>query len=253
MEFLKSKYEMKENTEVNGIELYFEEIPNATERANLKNNGFKWHNIKKCWYIKKEKYEKLKNTTNSIELGTVDIENSYSGNGWKGVNADKHLSITEIAKIIKQELKKKYPDCTFSVTTEGNCHYSGLNISLMKSKTNPFNSYDEAVKEMFDNPHTHIYDENKVSGLTELDKHNAEMAKKQIENTLEKQHTSINQYYIDDDYIINDYAKEMFKYIVQLSNSFNYDDSDSMTDYFDTGFYDHYSIGKWGKSFELVA
>lgn len=37
--------------------------------------------------------------------------------------------------------------------------------------------------------------------------------------------------------------------IKSFAQSFNYDDSDSMTDYFDRGFYDHYSIGKWNKPY----
>ena len=44
----------------------------------------------------------------------------------------------------------------------------------------------------------------------------------------------------------------LFKYIFDLCNSFNYDDSDGQIDYFNCGFYDSMSIGKWDKKFELI-
>ncbi len=49
---LHTKYIEKINEEKQGIELYFEEIPTASEREVLKQNGYKWNNTKKCWYIK---------------------------------------------------------------------------------------------------------------------------------------------------------------------------------------------------------
>jgi hypothetical protein len=48
------------NQELNGIELYFESKPNQNIIDELKNNGFRWHNVKKCWYAKQtEKTLKL--------------------------------------------------------------------------------------------------------------------------------------------------------------------------------------------------
>lgn len=40
--------------------------------------------------------------------------------------------------------------------------------------------------------------------------------------------------------------------IKSFAQSFNYDDSDSMTDYFDRGFYDYYYIGKWNKPYTKI-
>ena len=60
---IKTNYQEKRNEEKNGIELYFEEIPTPEERKELKENGFRWHGLKKCWYksaSKQEKKEELK-------------------------------------------------------------------------------------------------------------------------------------------------------------------------------------------------
>lgn len=43
---------MKENTEHKGLELYFDGKPSTDILDILKNNGWHWHNAKKCWYAK---------------------------------------------------------------------------------------------------------------------------------------------------------------------------------------------------------
>lgn len=48
-----NEFEIVENIEKNGIELYFKGIPDANFRQQLKENGFKWNPKKKCWYAKK--------------------------------------------------------------------------------------------------------------------------------------------------------------------------------------------------------
>ena len=44
--------EIIENKEKNGIELKFNDIPSVEIRTELKNNGFRWHRLKKVWYAK---------------------------------------------------------------------------------------------------------------------------------------------------------------------------------------------------------
>lgn len=55
---------------------------------------------------------------------------------------------------------------------------------------------------------------------------------------------------------LNEKANTMMQIIQDYVNSYNYDNSDAMTDYFDTNFYTHFGIGKWGntgyKSIKIV-
>ena len=44
---------------------------------------------------------------------------------------------------------------------------------------------------------------------------------------------------------------EKLKEIFDVINEGNHDNSDSMTDYFDVGFYVHFSIGKWNKPYQI--
>lgn len=144
---------------------------------------------------------------------------NYTGYGWEGSNYDKNLSTVDIAKIIKKQLKQEFPNCKFSVTSEYYAGGSSLSIHLMES---PFRvSNDPAFKG----------------------------------------HISLNQYQFSDSdldesvnngYKITPQAFYIFREVVRLINSYNYDDSDSMIDYFSTNFYFHPHIGKWDKPYKII-
>ena len=80
LEEIKTNYKEVKNEEKNGIELYFEAIPSYNERQILKENGYKWHNAKKCWYKKEGKItkvvEKIKKTAHSLKVGDI-LESSW--------------------------------------------------------------------------------------------------------------------------------------------------------------------------------
>ena len=133
---IKTKYVEKINEEKQGIELYFEAIPTAEERTILKNNGYRWNNAKKCWYIKKNKI------VEPIQLGTSEIENSYSGYGWKGCNSNKHLSMVEIAKIIKDYCVMRDIEIWYWDSTQD------IDIPIKASPTDMGRAkYDEIIRE----------------------------------------------------------------------------------------------------------
>lgn len=54
MELLEIKKNCKivENKEHNGEELYFDEKPSKQVLDTLKENHYRWHNVKKCWFRK---------------------------------------------------------------------------------------------------------------------------------------------------------------------------------------------------------
>jgi hypothetical protein len=49
-----NKFDIIENLEKNGIELYFEGKPSEDFRNMLKQFGFRWNRNKKCWYAKRD-------------------------------------------------------------------------------------------------------------------------------------------------------------------------------------------------------
>lgn len=74
-----------------------------------------------------------------------------------------------------------------------------------------------------------------------------------------KAHAQVNQYWIDTHWQDED-DKAALKKINEIMHNAPgraggrkfYDNSDAMTDYFDTAFYTHLSIGSWDKAYECV-
>lgn len=157
---------------------------------------------------------------------------NYTRSAWEGKNYNGDLDITEIAKLIREDLKIKYPKCRFSITTE---KYSGgraLNLVLTVADFKVFVEPNREVASM-------IYDRNYCRSAEEF--------MEAWGDQIKKGHRGVNQYYIKDDYTLTDEAKEMMTYCKDLADSFNFDDSDAQVDYFHTNFYMHLGIGKWDK------
>ena len=159
------------------------------------------------------------------------IENSESANstrsefytqyGWKGSNYNSSLSTTEIAKIIRAYVKEIYPTWKFSITTEYYSGGSSIHISLMEAPYWIF--HDEQIKN---------------DSYWDLEKENIHI---QLHNVTERQ----KKFFVESAYIV---LEDVYNQI----QSYNYDDSDSMIDYFHTNFYSHFNIGKWDKGFKVV-
>ena len=64
---------------------------------------------------------------------------------------------------------------------------------------------------------------------------------------------SINHYWINDNKELSERGLEVFKTVIDFCNSYNFDDSDSQTDYFHTNFYINFSVGKYDKFFNMSA
>lgn len=86
---IKTNYKEVRNEEKNGIELYFQSIPTPEERKELKENGYKWHGVKKCWY-RSENYTKTEKKAELKELKTL-----------------KKLTPEEVAELAKELWKDK--------------------------------------------------------------------------------------------------------------------------------------------------
>jgi len=65
-------------------------------------------------------------------------------------------------------------------------------------------------------------------------------------------HAQLNEYYPE-----RYQDGDIFKKIVEITNTAgsrpNYDNSDAMVDYFDVGYYTHFSVGSWNKPFVKTA
>lgn len=248
MEGLKTNYKKVENKEKQGIELYFDSIPSSEERNLLKEQGYRWNNQKKCWYIKANKLEGQ--GQKAIKTGyKAEPRYNYTQGAWEGINYDKHLELKEIAKIIKKELKRIYPDFNFSLTSELYSGGQALHIYLMSGTRSVYESYENALQYAYEINAIYETDNGLTDYDIQLNNDKKKYLKKHIENLESLQ---INQYYIEREYTLTEEARNMLKTAKLLADSFNYNDSDSMIDYFDTNFYLHLNVGKWNKPFEII-
>ena len=60
------------NEEKKGEELYFDSKPDYDIIKTLKENCYKWHNVKKCWYRKLEYIGKTRTAEESMKQIGVD-------------------------------------------------------------------------------------------------------------------------------------------------------------------------------------
>ena len=73
------------------------------------------------------------------------------------------------------------------------------------------------------------------------------MVRDRYRSIVESSEYEPNQYRISTDKFLNEYGKSVIQKVYDIINSYNFDDSDIMTDYFHTNFYLDLSIGKWDK------
>lgn len=83
--------------------------------------------------------------------------------------------------------------------------------------------------------------ENFAVGLTDKERSDA---------VLKSRCLNVNQYWIHDHYTGN--CKKFLTELVTAMNEGNHDRSDSMTDYFDVGWYNDIRIGDWNTPYELT-
>ena len=186
------------------------------------------------------------------EAGGKTFDGYMGAVGWEGKNSKENLDITQIAKIVKSQFKKKFPGYKISAKTS---RFSGgeditVMVWLHKSDLMP---KDKFVAEAANNPWQFLGgsywigapDENgawkdyRTDELTNWDKN-------QLTDFFSRYYDyQINYYGSGDKYhrmhygyeaipVLND---EPLKYVKGLVDSFNWDDSNSMVDYFSTNFY----------------
>ena len=142
-----TNYKEVKNEEKNGIELYFEAIPTYQERQELKENGYKWHNQKKCWYKKEGKIakvaEKIKKTVHSLKVGDI-LEASWgyeqTNNTFYRVEALKGATMVVIREVILaiKEREATGPDAENRIYDINSWSYSSIHEKPITRKVKNF-------------------------------------------------------------------------------------------------------------------
>ncbi len=151
----------------------------------------------------------------------------YEEQGWKGVNYSSELRVKDIAVLFRAYVKKHWPQCRFSVTSD----YNSIDISLVSAMFSPWADLE--------NPEVAL----------EIERRKQENPWYDAEATINSGNMQVNHYSVDGILLLSPVSKVMFKDICAFLQSYNFDYSDSQTDYFHTNFYLNIAIGKWNKPF----
>lgn len=199
----------------------------------------------------KNELERMKNN------GIKPMQNSYTGGGWEGTKYDSKLSTKEIAKNITDYSKKEFPDVKLARKTD----YNGIDIHIMSSDKDLYANANDIDKmdsdEVFKTIHESIggvsrLDDwlNKNNRKNELGSYSTQDAKDYLKSELETYRNRKGYNATGNEWYLSDYGKKVVSGLNKEMNSYNYDDSDGMVDYFDTNFYGYVKIGKWDKPYE---
>lgn len=154
----------------------------------------------------------------------------------QGILYDPTKTVKEIAQMLRTILKNKYPKCKFSTTSS----YNSIDITLTQANYSPF--IQTITPEIINKIRAKGFSNNKTD----------DEIKAELEKRLISPRESLNHYYIKDNYILNDKAKEMFEFITKMADAYNFDDSEIQTDYFHSNFYFNLQIGSWDKPFIII-
>lgn len=212
------------NEQLKGVEIYFEGKPSQEVRDNLKSNGFRYHGTKECWFAKQsektiaeaQKHVTILGESKPLTLvaPVVKIQKEVKNNTllplWDRVQFVEGSIVSDRFKFVGS-------------------NYTGLStketaVLVRKLLKGQF----PEVKFSVTSDHNHISITIKQSpyNYSKLE-YSAELRPQQYRDHEKEHNKELNA--------IETYCKE-------LLNSYNYDDSDSQSDYFNTHFYDSVSI-----------
>ena len=246
-------YEINHNEQYNSQEVTFDGKPAQEVIDALKNLGMRWHYLRRCWYgYATESAIKnailATNAGKSAEDGATVTTPGYLGGGaYYGAKSNKHLYGAELSAAIREELKRSgIKGASVRVKTFTGGQEIGITATFTAADVVPFEQYAENYEIR---PGGWIYykdDEGKEQCIwhEQYYKMNSaeqrELRRKAARYEWEKytqRGQQLNKYYLDDYKQFTTAFLEKLKRIRKIANAYNYDESNGMVDYFDTGFY----------------
>lgn len=265
------EYRIIKNEEHNGLEIYFDEKPSEEIRSALKEIKFRWHGMKKCWYgraelstvenilgvkvadVKTEKEEILKTCY------TKEVEAYLGGSGYEGSNSG--VSSSELTVKIREIMKAcGIKGVTVSKKWAGYTPHVTIKFRLASGDVRPF----EDCKNDLMNLNTNRYltsgwvkDPDNAEGIevpsSKFFDWSGEKQQRALELWASKKYESYTEGYpfsICHGWQLKREEAPMFtaqffdrwEAMTKIVNSFNYNKSNSMVDYFDVGFYEDWEI-----------
>ena len=238
------------NDDLNGIEITFASKPDGDILMQLKGAGFRWHRVKKIWYAK-QNAERLalaeQISTGSTETTPAPKKVAEVETGKIDTSGLENYKIScwgsDFTKIMREELKKRGARGV-TVRMIHSCDAFAVTIQL---NADDFRSVEETAERLGDGEIRRRFDRgvyynnmrhnaSELDGLTEEQFRTVKMD--YVRGSMYKL-TEINKYHMEpEDYPqLTVAALERIRAIYKIANAWNYNHSDSMSDYFEVGYY----------------
>ena len=168
---------------------------------------------------------KAKTAAQTTETAQSTRSEFYTANGWRGERYEAGRSLKEIAQLVRAYIKEFFPDYRFSVRTAYASMCQELHVDMKEAPAEIFKAYEEMTKDDISECWRKAV-RNDVWTLSSWDK-----AEEKAE--FERIWSEYGAFYK----CLTDKTRATVKAVDEYVNSFNFDDCDSMIDYFDVNFY----------------
>lgn len=254
-----TNYEIRENNQYNSREVYFDGKPSRATLDALKALKMRWNHVKSCWYGYAQECDLINAiitndrdgediTGEKTEGATVYTDGYLGGGAVYGSKSDKHLYGADLSKAICEDIKAAgIKGVSVRCKTYSGGQSIIATVSLPKSAFVPEADFVADYQIKCNQHWLYYYDSfGKVQSI-HIDNYFAADAVEQ-----EKIRTSVAMYEYDQEtrhecqiyhYHIGSYKSfteetdKLLKKIQSIIESYRYDDSNAMADYFDTNFY----------------
>ena len=198
-------------------------------KETLKKLGCRWSKKRTAWYWKPAAGSSEAKAPEELDVEAIRAE--YSGEysdgymgatRWDGNHSKEYLYGAKLSKALREAFKK----CRIHGVTVSSSTYAGGQSVTVKIKAQPedFRSFEEFEQEEKFKPRDHEIDLQK-------------------EYDWYKEGFSLNHYYLERyESILSTPMMKKIRAIKAIVDSYNYDDSNGMVDYFNRGFYESYYI-----------
>lgn len=149
----------------------------------------------------------------------------YTQNGWEGDRYDPNLSLKEIAQLVRQFIKEQFPTYKFSVRTSYASMCQELHVEMKEAPCKIYKDFSELTAD------------EKTDLIHRMMRNNIFDLASWTDTKLEAEFLRIWEDYGDWYKCPSDQITATAAAVDGFVQSFNYDDSDGMIDYFDNNFY----------------
>ena len=255
-----TNYTITTNNTYNSREITFDGIPSKEVREALKSLKMRWNPKKSCWYGFAQEHEIISaildnsesepTTGDETDGATVYTDGYMGGGAVYGSKSNIHLYGADLSKAIREDIKRAgIKGVSVRCKTYSGGQSITATVSLPESAFVPEAEFVADYQIKCDQHWLYYYDYDSF-GKTQsihIDKYFAADAAEQekirsavamYEFDRETRHEcQINHYHLDSYKSFTEETRKLLKKIQSIIESYRYDESNAMVDYFNTNFY----------------